>query len=249
MTRRLVVLMVGLVAATLVIAGLGTLVLANVRARADTESSLREQAFNTAANVALFFDGSDGSGTHRGPAAPAAAQPRRCCDGSSTSTGSPCSPCHPTARSTPTSCPRGVDETMLDLEAPAAGPPRQRPRRRSRPRCRAVRPARGPHRCHRPVAGGERGARPGRPLLRARRDRLGPARPAAPRSSSAAASPSPSAPHPQPRPASPPVSSTPASPPRRAGPATSSSSCPATSTRWPSRSSGRGRWSSSSCCR
>ncbi len=52
--------MVGLVAATLVIAGLGTLVLANVRARADTESSLREQAFNTAANVALFFDGSDG---------------------------------------------------------------------------------------------------------------------------------------------------------------------------------------------
>ena len=60
MTRRLVVLMVGLVTATLVIAGLGTLVLANVRARADTETNLREQAFNTAANVALFFDESDG---------------------------------------------------------------------------------------------------------------------------------------------------------------------------------------------
>jgi two-component system sensor histidine kinase BaeS len=60
MTRRLVVLMVGLVTATLVIAGLGTLVLANVRARADTETNLREQAFNTATNVALFFDESDG---------------------------------------------------------------------------------------------------------------------------------------------------------------------------------------------
>ncbi len=60
MTRRLVVLMVGLVAATLVIAGLGTLVLANVRARADTEESLRDQAINTAANVALFFDESNG---------------------------------------------------------------------------------------------------------------------------------------------------------------------------------------------
>ncbi len=60
MTRRLVVLMVGLVAATLIIAGLGTLVLANVRARADTEDDLRTQAFNTAANLALFFDESDG---------------------------------------------------------------------------------------------------------------------------------------------------------------------------------------------
>jgi signal transduction histidine kinase len=56
MTRRLVVLMVGLVAGTLVFAGLGTLVLAQVRARADTESDLRTQAINTAENLALFFD-------------------------------------------------------------------------------------------------------------------------------------------------------------------------------------------------
>jgi signal transduction histidine kinase len=60
MTRRLVVLMVGLVGATLLIAGLGTLVLANVRARADTEDALRQQAYNTAANVSLFFDQTDG---------------------------------------------------------------------------------------------------------------------------------------------------------------------------------------------
>ena len=44
MTRRLVVLMVGLVAGTLLIAGIGTLALAHVRARADTESDLRTQA-------------------------------------------------------------------------------------------------------------------------------------------------------------------------------------------------------------
>ena len=56
MTRRLVLLMVGLVVATLVVAGLGTLVLANVRARADTETDLRRQASVTAANVARFFD-------------------------------------------------------------------------------------------------------------------------------------------------------------------------------------------------
>jgi two-component system sensor histidine kinase BaeS len=62
MTRRLVVLMVGLVTATLVIAGLGTLVLAHARARADTESDLRVQAFNTADNLALFFDASSQSG-------------------------------------------------------------------------------------------------------------------------------------------------------------------------------------------
>ncbi|MEZ5249913.1 MAG: hypothetical protein R2713_12105 [Ilumatobacteraceae bacterium] len=55
MTRRLVVWMVGLVAATLVIAGLGTLVLANVRARTDTEQELRAQATTIAANLALFF--------------------------------------------------------------------------------------------------------------------------------------------------------------------------------------------------
>jgi two-component system sensor histidine kinase BaeS len=60
MTRRFVVLLVGVVAATLLIAGLGTLVLANVRARATTDASLREQAVNVAANVGLFFDGEDG---------------------------------------------------------------------------------------------------------------------------------------------------------------------------------------------
>jgi signal transduction histidine kinase len=56
MTRRLVVLMVGLVAGTLLIAGIGTLALAHVRARADTESDLRTQAVNTADNLQLFFD-------------------------------------------------------------------------------------------------------------------------------------------------------------------------------------------------
>ena len=56
MTRRLVVLMVGLVAGTLLIAGIGTLVLAHVRARADTEADLRIQAVNTADNLQLFFD-------------------------------------------------------------------------------------------------------------------------------------------------------------------------------------------------
>lgn len=70
MTRRLVVLMVGLVAATLVIAGLGTLVLAHARARTDTEADLRTQAANTAENLALFFDaetgGETGSGTGGG---------------------------------------------------------------------------------------------------------------------------------------------------------------------------------------
>ncbi|MCB1259314.1 MAG: HAMP domain-containing histidine kinase [Acidimicrobiales bacterium] len=46
-------------AATLVIAGLGTLVLANVRARTDTEQELRAQATTIAANLALFFDETD----------------------------------------------------------------------------------------------------------------------------------------------------------------------------------------------
>ncbi len=59
MTRRLVVLLVGLVAATLLIAGLGTLVLANVRARHTTETDLREQAVNVAANVGILFESDD----------------------------------------------------------------------------------------------------------------------------------------------------------------------------------------------
>lgn len=56
MTRRLVVLLVGLVTATLLIAGLGTLVLANARARHTTESELREQADNVASNVGSLFE-------------------------------------------------------------------------------------------------------------------------------------------------------------------------------------------------
>lgn len=60
MTRRFVVLLVGLVAATLLIAGFGTLVLANVRARATTEDSLRDQATNVAANVGELFDPNNG---------------------------------------------------------------------------------------------------------------------------------------------------------------------------------------------
>ena len=50
MTRRLVVLLVGIVTATLLIAGLGTLVLANVRARHTTEQELRKQAENVSSN-------------------------------------------------------------------------------------------------------------------------------------------------------------------------------------------------------
>ncbi|MFM2072767.1 MAG: hypothetical protein RLZZ623_3031 [Actinomycetota bacterium] len=60
MTRRFVLLFMGLVAATLLIAGLGTLVLANVRARATTEASLRVQASNVASNVGELFVPSDG---------------------------------------------------------------------------------------------------------------------------------------------------------------------------------------------
>ncbi len=60
MTRRLVLLLVSLVTATLLIAGLGTLVLANVRARHTTEQDLRKQAARVAANIGDLFDGSDG---------------------------------------------------------------------------------------------------------------------------------------------------------------------------------------------
>jgi two-component system, OmpR family, sensor kinase len=60
MTRRLVILMVGLVATTLLVAGLATLLLANVRARATTETSLREQSVQVAANIGELFDANDG---------------------------------------------------------------------------------------------------------------------------------------------------------------------------------------------
>jgi signal transduction histidine kinase len=61
MTRRLVVLMVGLVAVTLVIAGLGTMVLAEVRARATTEEALRQQATDVAANIGEVFADTGGT--------------------------------------------------------------------------------------------------------------------------------------------------------------------------------------------
>jgi len=55
MTRRLVVLLVSIVTATLLIAGLGTLVLANARARHTTERELRKQAINVSANIGAVF--------------------------------------------------------------------------------------------------------------------------------------------------------------------------------------------------
>jgi signal transduction histidine kinase len=61
MTRRLVLLMVGLVTTTLLIAGLGTLVIANVRARTTTEESLREQAVDVATSLGQLFVQSDGT--------------------------------------------------------------------------------------------------------------------------------------------------------------------------------------------
>lgn len=61
MTRRLVVMMVGLVVTTLVVAGLGTIVLAEVRARATTEAELREQAADVAANIGEVFADADGT--------------------------------------------------------------------------------------------------------------------------------------------------------------------------------------------
>lgn len=51
MTRRLTILIVGVVAATLLLVGGGTLVLANVRARHTTERQLRESAESIAASV------------------------------------------------------------------------------------------------------------------------------------------------------------------------------------------------------
>ncbi|MCU1360999.1 MAG: signal transduction histidine kinase [Ilumatobacteraceae bacterium] len=59
MTRRFVVLMVGLVVTTLLIAGLGTLVLASVRARGTTEDSLRQQAVDLSSSLGQLFVGSD----------------------------------------------------------------------------------------------------------------------------------------------------------------------------------------------
>jgi signal transduction histidine kinase len=54
MTRRLIATIIAIVLATLLVAGGGTLVLANVRARHNTELQLRAQAVELAANIAEF---------------------------------------------------------------------------------------------------------------------------------------------------------------------------------------------------
>ena len=59
MTRRLTVAFIAVVLATLLIAGAGTIVLANVRARQTTERQLRDQAQELAANVTTLV-GADG---------------------------------------------------------------------------------------------------------------------------------------------------------------------------------------------
>jgi signal transduction histidine kinase len=59
MTRRLTTTIITVVLATLLIAGAGTLVLANVRARQTTQRQLREQAVELAANIAELV-GADG---------------------------------------------------------------------------------------------------------------------------------------------------------------------------------------------
>jgi signal transduction histidine kinase len=56
MTRRLALVIVGVVIATLVLAGGGTLALAVVRARASTEADLRTQTTEFATNIAEFLD-------------------------------------------------------------------------------------------------------------------------------------------------------------------------------------------------
>ncbi len=56
MTRRLTVAFIAVVLATLLIAGAGTLVLANVRARQTTERQLREQAKELATNVTALVE-------------------------------------------------------------------------------------------------------------------------------------------------------------------------------------------------
>jgi signal transduction histidine kinase len=60
MTRRLVLAIVATTVATLVLAGLGTLILARAGARADTERELRRQASELVAGVANLADRPDG---------------------------------------------------------------------------------------------------------------------------------------------------------------------------------------------
>ena len=57
MTRRLVMVIVGVVVTTLLLAGAGTLALAAVRARATTVSELRDQATEISANIADLLEG------------------------------------------------------------------------------------------------------------------------------------------------------------------------------------------------
>lgn len=61
MTRRLTIAFIAVVLATLLIAGAGTLVLANVRARQTTERQLRQQAADLAANVTTLVGADDGT--------------------------------------------------------------------------------------------------------------------------------------------------------------------------------------------
>ena len=56
MTRRLFLAILATTVATLIVAGLGTLVLARARARAETESDLRRQATELVAGVAQLAD-------------------------------------------------------------------------------------------------------------------------------------------------------------------------------------------------
>ena len=57
MTRRLALVIVGVVITTLLLAGAGTLALASVRARATTVNDLRDQATEIAANIDDILDG------------------------------------------------------------------------------------------------------------------------------------------------------------------------------------------------
>ena len=57
MTRRLALVIVGVVITTLLLAGAGTLALASVRARATTVNDLRDQATEIAANIDDLLDG------------------------------------------------------------------------------------------------------------------------------------------------------------------------------------------------
>ena len=157
------------------IAGLGTLVLANVRARADTEESLREQASITAANIALFFDESDEQQLTDDQQQQRLRQLtllRRVVD----LDGFAVLAITATGTLDADQLPDGVETSMLDIASLRQGDVDRRPRRRPRVRRGTVRPPEEPHRCDRAVAGRQCRPRSGGPLLRARRYRVGPPR-------------------------------------------------------------------------